>query len=134
MKNNEYYVPLYWWKYVKNLFKKPPRKVHIGKYQYIMICDPIKEFKIGFRRNGLGYKLKYDDPRFEYAPNILFKFFNWEIRIMWTWEDYLKDTIYWETILDIVINKKTLEQAINANTFLSDPDKIYNVKTYKMLK
>lgn len=133
MKITEYNDPLYWWKKVKNIFKKPPCKVHIGKYNYLMLCDPIRERKIYFASNGLGYKLKYDSPRFEYIPNILFKFFNWEIRIFWTWGDSLKDTFYWETILDILINKKSLRSAIDDNSWL-DNNKTINIESCKMLK
>lgn len=133
MKISEYNDPLYWWRKVKHIFKRPPCKIHIGKYTYIMLCDPVRERKIYFSSNGLGYKFKYDMPRFEYIPNIVFKFFNWEIRILWSWGDCFKDTVYWETILDVAANRKTLEDAIDDNTW-GDKGEILNVRTYNMLK
>lgn len=144
MKNffkNPYKNPLYYWWKVRKIFKKPPLHVHIGKYTYILLCDWIKSPKIQLAFNGLGWKDKYDSPRYEYFPNILFKFFNWEIRIFWSWQyqcdegiimdsQYVSDDAYWETILDMVVYNKTLNEAMDRNTWQNN----INVKTMGMLK
>lgn len=127
---NPYRNPLYYWRKMKEIFKKPPLHLHIGKYRHMMLCDYMNPPKIQFICNGLGWKDKWNSPRFEYPPNILFKLFNFEIRLIWSWGDDFKDSVYWETLLDLCVYNKTLEDAITYNTWTGDK----NVKTLKMLK
>ena len=108
--NNVYSNPLYYQNSkILKVFKRCPFKIHIGKYHYIMFSDPIRNRPIEILFTGLGWKDKYNSPRYEYPPNILFKFFNIEFRIIWTWEDYLKDTIYWEDVLSYYEYKTPLK-------------------------
>lgn len=110
-----YKNPLLFWTKVKDIFKKPPLHIHIGKYRYMMMCDWIRIPPIGLFINGLGWKDKYNSPRFETPPNILIKIFNFEIRFIWTWiikyhswDDYN----YWVSILDKVVYKREIDKSI----------------------
>lgn len=134
--NNPNKNPLWWWQKVRHQFKKPPCHLHIGKYQYLILCDPVQPRLCWFAVNGLGWKLKFDSPRFEYMPNIAFKFFAWEIRLYWSWKisDDSVDIIYWETILDIVVCHKPIRIAINNNTWTDRRGCIENVETLNLLK
>lgn len=119
-------------KKILKVFKRCPFKIHIGKYHYIMFSDPIRNRPIEILFTGLGWKDKYDSPRYEYPPNILFKFFNIEFRIVWTWGDYLKDTIYWEDVLSYY-EYKTLLKDIGSSSWIKDGKEI-NSRTLNMLK
>lgn len=97
-----------------------------------MFCDPINNYPIQLSFNGLGWKEKYYDPVFEYPPNILFKLFNFSIRIIWTWGNILEDMIYWEGILQYYIYKRSLEDIIETDVWINTNKK--ENSTPKMLK
>lgn len=96
-----------------------------------MFSDPIRNRPIEILFTGLGWKDKYNSPRYEYPPNILFKFFNIEFRIILTWGDYLKDTIYWEDVLSYYEYKTPLKNI--GSSWIKDGKEI-NSKTLNMLK
>ena len=132
-KNDVYSNPLYYQNSkILKVFKRCPFKIHIGKYHYIMFSDPIRNRPIEILFTGLGWKDKYNSPRYEYPPNILFKFFNFEFRIIWTWGDYLKDTIYWEDVLSYYEYNTSLKD-IGSSSWIKDEKEI-NSKTLNMLR
>ena len=132
-KNDVYSNPLYYQNSkILKVFKRCPFKIHIGKYHYIMFSDPIRNRSIEILFTGLGWKDKYNSPRYEYPPNILFKFFNFEFRIIWTWGDYLKDTIYWEDVLSYYEYNTSLKD-IGSSSWIKDEKEI-NSKTLNMLR
>ena len=132
-KNDVYSNPLYYQNSkILKVFKRCPFKIHIGKYHYIMFSDPIRNRSIEILFTGLGWKDKYNSPRYEYPPNILFKFFNFEFRIIWTWGDYLKDTIYWEDVLSYYEYNTSLKD-IRSSSWIKDEKEI-NSKTLNMLR
>ena len=131
--NDVYSNPLYYQNSkILKVFKRCPFKMHIGKYHYIMFSDPIRNRPIEILFTGLGWKDKYNSPRYEYPPNILFKFFNFEFRIIWTWGDYLKDTIYWEDVLSYYEYNTSLKD-IGSSSCIEDKKEI-NSKTLNMLR
>ena len=131
--NDVYSNPLYYQNSkILKVFKRCPFKMHIGKYHYIMFSDPIRNRPIEILFTGLGWKDKYNSPRYEYPPNILFKFFNFEFRIIWTWGDYLKDTIYWEDVLSYYEYNTSLKD-IGSSSWIKDKKEI-NSKTLNMLR
>ena len=131
--NNVYSNPLHYQNSkILKVFKRCPFKIHIGKYHYIMFSDPIRNRPIEILFTGLGWKDKYNSPRYEYPPNILFKFFNFEFRIIWTWGDYLKDTIYWEDVLSYYEYNTSLKD-IGSSSWIKDEKEI-NSKTLNMLR
>lgn len=93
-----YNNPLYYWWKVRKLFKLPCN-LYIGRYGW-NFGDRILMPKIYFTIQGLGWKTKYEDYRFEWPPYILFKFFNWCIRISFGPLDRCYPDIYWESILE----------------------------------
>lgn len=64
-----------------------------GKYYWIEIGSPIKICKY-----DLGWKDKFDSPRFEWSPSFQIYFFNWQFCIWWTSPDK-NDDLYYEMIL-----------------------------------
>lgn len=131
--NDVYSNPLYYQNSkILKVFKRCPFKIHIGKYHYIMFSDPIRNRPIEILFTGLGWKDKYNSPRYEYPPNILFKFFNFEFRIIWTWGDYLKDTIYWEDVLSYYEYNTSLKD-IGSSSWIKDEKEI-NSKILNMLR
>lgn len=53
---------------------------------------------IVLHRNDLGWKDKYNSPRFEWSPSFILFFFNWQFCIFWTSPDDNDDN-YWEQFL-----------------------------------
>ena len=67
-----------------------------GTYYFVQIGTPICMY-----RNELGWKDKYDSPRFEWPPAFYIFFFKWQFCIWWNAPDHSKrgsDT-YYEMIL-----------------------------------
>jgi len=54
---------------------------------------------IAFHSNDLGWKDKFESPRFEWAPSFMIFFFNWQFAIHWHSPDSNNDDKYWEMIL-----------------------------------
>lgn len=100
-KNDEYRNPWYYLNksILKKSLRKCPFKIHIGKYHYMMFADPIHKYLIELLFTGLGWKYAGDFISYITPPNILFKFFNYEIRIVWTLGDWNTDKYYWEEVL-----------------------------------
>lgn len=63
-----------------------------GSYYWIQIGWPIS-----FRFNGLGWKDKYDTPRFEWSPAFSIYFFSWQYIVHWVPQD--DEDKYWEMVL-----------------------------------
>lgn len=68
-----------------------------GNSYFVRIGSPIKVGKI-----GLGWKDKYESPRFEFSPAIYLFFFNWQIFVHWhapvEGKNGYEDN-YWEQLL-----------------------------------
>jgi hypothetical protein len=62
-------------------------------YYWIQIGWPIS-----FRFNGLGWKDKYDSPRFEWSPTFSIYFFKWQF-VMWWLSPEEDNDRYWEMVL-----------------------------------
>lgn len=62
---------------------------------------------------GLGWKMKYDSPRFEWQPSFQIYFFNWQFAIHWNaplleGELYSNNDKYYEQILWFLHNNKDI--------------------------
>jgi hypothetical protein len=64
-----------------------------NNYYYIEIGTPII-----YHTNELGWKDKYDTPRFEWSPAFFILFFNWQFCIWWIAPVKNQD-LYWEMFL-----------------------------------
>ena len=122
-------------------FKRPPIIFNVGKYLWTW-GDPIKwdEYAgnrlCGFSFTPLGWKDKYDEPRFEWQPNISLKVFKWCFRLIFTWSyknKIVADDIYYESLLDVKVYKHTLLHAYRNNQWfgVAGPKTLL---TYNMLE
>ena len=94
-------------------------------YFYISIGSPIM-----FHKNGLGWKDKYNSPRYEWCPSFQIYFFHWQFCIFWTQPNECDIDNYWEMLLWYnYYSEKDLQKAeetwnwINYDTKLSTWDK-----------
>lgn len=108
------------------------------KRQYFLRCKYFKifDYKIYYGwpfaivSYGLGWKMKYDSPRFEWQPSFQIYFFNWQFVIHWNSPDENNDQ-YYEQILWFLHNNKDIiktEQTwgwTNCNTGMSTWNKNY---------
>ena len=120
---NPFEVIKHWWK-VRKVFKRPIITKHklgvqdyLGSDYFLMKtqCNN-KWFHLSF--NGLGYKLKYDEPRFETVPYICLIWRN-KVKYIWGFEcpivtlhnDYYsrENLIYWESILWYIKSKDLIK-------------------------
>ena len=121
---NEYNNPFYYWwkvrKYYRFFFK-----IVTGKYYWIF-GDRIRMPKVYFKCKGLGWKPKYDQYRFEWSPYILFKFFNWHIRLIIGPIDSVSPFIYWESILEFTdkTDKRSFYEIINSHVWKDGDTKL----------
>ena len=123
-----------WWE-VRKVFKRP----HITKAKiepsYYSMCHN-KLFHLSF--NELGYKMKYDEPRFEWNPYIKLILFN-KFKYVWVFTapiylDNMEDMIYWESILWYSLTKD-LKKAYEMNIWSrSIDDKTNPYTNLDMLK
>ena len=117
---NEYNNPFYYWWKVRKYYKFKC-KLFIGKY-YWLFGDYIRMPKVYFTCQGLGWKTKYDEYRFEWSPYILFRFFNWQIRFIIGPTEAVSADIYWESILEFTdkFEKRSFYEIINSHTWRDD--------------
>jgi len=64
-----------------------------GRYFWFSIGSPIK-----IAKGDLGWKDKFESPRFEWSPFYMICFFNWQFCIHWTAPTKDEDR-YWEMVL-----------------------------------
>lgn len=103
-----------------------------GNYYWIQIGWPIK-----IARNTLGWKDKWDKPRFEWPPLFAIYFFKWQF-IKWWITDNSNTDLYYEMILwylfyadkDIVKAKETWDW-VNYDTKISTWNDEYILKNNK---
>lgn len=108
------YDPMYYYNRDSKVYSsiKPiPIYMYIGKANYEKIGS------VYCKLRGLMWKDKFDSPRHEENPKFTIKFLWWKLELEWTTRDFLADTIFWETILDIVYYGKPVKEAIKYNTW-----------------
>lgn len=112
--NCEHNLLYHWWK-VRKYFKAPKIKFYIGRIKWIY-GYPLKYNKyVSFNMSSLGWKDKFRNPRFEWNPYILITVLNkWQLSITF----YYVPDFTWEAILDILYYNKSVEQAIEHNTWI----------------
>lgn len=80
-----------------SIYKRMPmvqRRKHIKLFnRYIFYGWPIKAGTV-----CLGWKVKWDTPRFEWSPMFYFNFFKWQFVIIWKAPGENGD-LYWEMVL-----------------------------------
>ncbi len=76
-----------------------------NKHYYISIGYPIAITNV-----SLGWKDKYNSPRFEWCPTFAIYFFNWQFIIWWTSPDGDNDK-YYEQILWYLYYSKDIKDA-----------------------
>lgn len=111
--------PYHWWWKTRKYWKIPKLHLaHIGKvtWWFGLPCsrDHYNKY-FDFCISGLGWKDKYDKPRFEWDPYMSFTFFRkWQIIFVWNYCPYFmkkKDRIHevetsqhtWEAILGMAL-------------------------------
>lgn len=116
---NEYHNPIYYWWKVRKYFKFPSIRFYKGKKTWFFglpIRNDCYNRFIDIRLSGLGWKDKYNSPRFEWHPYIMIMFFRkWQI----IWIFYYKPDHTWEAILDYLYYGKSIEEAIEDNTWVN---------------
>lgn len=102
--------PLKTYNLVKKCFRniKPKFQWRFGKRYKAKILE-LKAF-------DLTWKDKWNSPRHEYNPHILFSLFNYiHLYVEWTLGDSMEDMVYWEAILDWMYYGKSLQEACTNN-------------------
>ena len=120
------YDPMYYYNRDSKVYSsiKPiPIYLYIGKANYEKISS------VYCKLRGLMWKDKFDSPRHEENPKFTIKFLWWKLELEWTTRDFLADTIFWETILDIVYYGKPVNYAIKSNTWTDYKNKPVNLET-----
>lgn len=107
---------------VYSSIKPIPIYLYIGKAYYEKVGS------VYCKLRGLMWKDKFDSPRHEENPQFIIKFLWWKLQLEWTTRDFLADTIFWETILDVVYYGKSIKDAIKSNTW-NDNNKPVNLET-----
>lgn len=92
-----YFTPWYFNSTILTIRKKKPQFLRC-KFFKLFGYEIAYGWPIAFHRNDLGWKDKYDSPRFEWAPAFMIFFFNWQFTIHWGSPDG-DDDRYWEMIL-----------------------------------
>jgi len=64
-----------------------------GNHYWFSMGSPIK-----IARTELGYKGKFNSPRFEWSPSFMIFFFKWQFCIHWN-APFKDDDLYWEMLL-----------------------------------
>lgn len=112
---NEYNNPYYWWWKVRKFWKMPKiHLAHIGKitWRFGLPCS-IESYNRIFdcAISGLGWKDKYDEPRFEWDPYLCFTFFRkWQIIFVWNYCSYFINAKY--EIMEIETSQHTWESIL----------------------
>jgi hypothetical protein len=78
----------------------------LGCYYYLSIGSPI-----WITWHGLGWKDKYDSPRFEWRPSFYIFFFKWQLVIWWGAPDGDDDRYYEMILWYLHYSKKNIIQA-----------------------
>lgn len=116
---NLYHNPLYHWFKVRKYFKRPKIGLYYGKITWRFGFPIRRDYYnrvLDFRSSALGWKDKYDSPRFEWHPYIMITFLRkWQI--IWTF--YYEIEHVWEAILDVLYYNKSIEEAIKENTWIN---------------
>lgn len=134
--------PLYeWWK-VRKWFKRPYLKLsHIGKYEWMFglpICMDYYNKFIDIKISNVGWKDKYDEPRFEWLPYINLLFFRkWQITWVFTYieepgnfiQQVLTEAVY-EAMLDINYYNRTLNETVEKHCLTGTDGKTYTIAPY----
>jgi hypothetical protein len=85
-------------------------------------------FPIIITRHGLGWKDKFNSPRFEYCPAFYIFFFKWQLVIRWT-SPYNDDDKYYEMILwYLKYSNKDIKVAEETWTWQSDGKSTWDKK------
>lgn len=131
----EFYDPTYYYN-MKPIIKESIKEIPV----YLNIKNS-SEYQVSYSKvyielDGLQWKDKFRSPRHEYNPHLTIKFFNKIFELEWTTKDFLYDTTYWETVLDIAVYNRTVLEAVNLNTWdatENNPQET-NLKTMGYLK
>jgi hypothetical protein len=114
--NLSIYNPLKtWWK-VHKYFKRP--KVSISFFSDVRQNCPFASYRyvakiLNILSYDISWKDKYDSPRHEISPYIwvcFFGIFGFSIHFKFS-KEYLKEMIYWESILNFIYYDKYLNEA-----------------------
>jgi len=92
-----YFTPWYFNSTILTIKKKKPqflRCKHFKLFGYEIAYG----WPVSFHSNDLGWKDKYNSPRFEWAPAFYIFFFHWQFVIHWHAPDG-DDDRYWEMVL-----------------------------------
>ena len=81
---------------IKGVFKLPKLKFKIGRTWYPPVWWWSNPYPIHIVSTDVGWKDKYDTPRFEHAPYIWIYLFGLNLIWYWTIED---EDCYWEQVL-----------------------------------
>ena len=133
---NEYRNPLYhWWK-MRKYFKRPKIHFFTRKYFYTFGCPARRDWYnpiISFHTTAVGWKEKYDTPRFEWNPMVQIVFFR-KYHLVWyicwnkkssNFDEVTKNQATWEALLGMLYFNQTIKQARNSNVWESERGKIY---------
>lgn len=130
----EYHSPYYCWNKVKKYFKKPDAYFYKGKIQWFYGFPMKKNYLnsiIDIRFRNLGWKDKYDSPRFEWNPYISIVFFR-KYQLLWTFfydkNDYCKNMATWEAILGMIYYNKSINEVYLDNLWFDEENKLITIE------
>lgn len=99
-------------KYIKNSpFKYPKKRYYIGKIQFgtpffypRKFCPSVYDngkfgYPIWLSKTDLGWKDKYNDPRFEWLPSLTIYFFKWQLCVWYVSPTDNNSDSYYEMFL-----------------------------------
>lgn len=92
-----YFTPWHFNSTIISIRKKKPQFLRCNHFK-LFGYEVAYGWPIAFHRNDLGWKDKWDSPRFEWVPSFIIFFFNWQFAIHWHSPDG-NDDKYWEMIL-----------------------------------
>lgn len=124
-KNIEIYIdnPFKTYKRVSKYFKRPKIKFIFEWLGYRKYLN--KHILINI--NDVKWKLKYDYISVEYTPSIYLRLFKC-IYISLSFRYKCDDLIYWETLLTYLYLDKTLQEAIDLNTWHTKDNNLDDIK------
>ena len=105
--------PIKTWKYVKGIIKKPIKHWHWGRPLFYQ-----RGSWLSIESHDIQYKMKYDEPRFEFPPffHIIF-FHRWGLTVEYVCpskllrDEWHLDEVYWQVLVRIVDLDETLPEA-----------------------
>lgn len=92
-----YFTPWHFNSTILSIRKKKPQFLRCNHFK-LFGYEVAYGWPIAFHRNDLGWKDKWDSPRFEWVPSFIIFFFNWQFAIHWHAPDG-DESRYWEMIL-----------------------------------